>query len=161
MTFPFLKLHSSTHIWQCTAVWTAFTSSQCICYASNDIMRCSACQSSVSTAQTTRTEPQNLHGEKGLASNTKGCPLAKPYLMLCLLYCVLSYSYLFYFPSIQKKFQIIPKLLILYPACRHVLFAEGHNFSEHNMPFSFYSMWVFNSSSTWKLGNLYFSPIKL
>lgn len=38
MTFPFLRVHSSTHIWQRTAVWTAFTSSQCICYASNDIM---------------------------------------------------------------------------------------------------------------------------
>jgi len=95
MFFPFLKVRSSTHIWQQTVVRTAFTSSPCICYASNDIMRSSACQSLVSTVQTTKTEPQNPHGEEGLISNPKGFPLAKPYFMLHLLCCVLSYSYPF------------------------------------------------------------------
>lgn len=89
MTFPFLKVHSSTHIWQRTAVWTAFTSSQCICYASNDIMHSSVCQSSASTVQTTKTEPQNPHGENGLTFHPKGFPLAKLYLMLYWLRCSL------------------------------------------------------------------------
>lgn len=132
MTFPFLKVHSSTHIWQRTAVWTAFTSSQCICYASNDIMHSSVCQSSASTVQTTKTEPPESPWGKWTDFPPQGFSPCKT-VFNALLVAVFSPTHTHFISHLC--FLIIPNLHLLYPVCKHFLFAEGRNFCERNMLF--------------------------
>lgn len=93
--------------------------------------------------------PASLWGT-GRTSSPKSFPLAKSCSVFHLLCCALSHSH----PLLNNSFQIIPKLPLFYSACKDLLFARGCNYSvtsQQNNHFSFYSQWVFNSLTTWKI----------
>lgn len=148
--FPFLR----AHIWQrCGANSSSWLSVHVFCIPWHHALL-SLPKSRLCSTDHQNRAPASLWGT-GLTSSPKSFPLAKSRSVFHLLCCTLSHSH----PLLKNSFQIILKLLLFYPACKDLFFAQGCNYSvtsQQNNPFSLYSQWVFNSLTTWKLGNLYF-----